>query len=373
MIGKANKILLVQLYSNGDCLYATAVARQIKEDYPGCHLTWAIASFCKNIIAYNPYVDAVLEVEIEKNDEAAFRRFSKEILKKKNQAAYDEIFIVHNIGPNHAFYDGCIRSSILHAYPHPITVPVTPVLQLTVEETDKSEAFARHHQLDSYKNVLLFEFAPQSGQLKITKELAITIAESIASRSNTAIILSSAHKIDHPNKAIIDGSSLSLRETAAVTHHCSMLLGCSSGITWITTSTAAKLLPMVQLFNADSIWQNPISRDFKRFNLPVEKVIELLDFDVQKISSCVIEAISDFKTARQRFNQPVPLNFKTTRNIVYNLLVYLEFAAIIKHIKVNRKVYGDNLSFYKQVLLGFMIFPFKLVYNLVTKHLLKKR
>ena len=43
-------ILLVQLFSNGDCLYATTIARQIKQDYPGCKLTWAIASFCKDII-----------------------------------------------------------------------------------------------------------------------------------------------------------------------------------------------------------------------------------------------------------------------------------------------------------------------------------
>ena len=51
------KILLVQLFSNGDCLFATAVARQVKTDFPNCNLTWAIAAFCKNIIALNPYVD----------------------------------------------------------------------------------------------------------------------------------------------------------------------------------------------------------------------------------------------------------------------------------------------------------------------------
>ena len=56
------KILLLQLMSNGDCLYATAIARQIKEDNPGCQLTWAIASFCKTIIDGNPYVDAVWEI-----------------------------------------------------------------------------------------------------------------------------------------------------------------------------------------------------------------------------------------------------------------------------------------------------------------------
>ena len=64
------KILLVHLYSNGDCLYATAVAKQIKHDFPGCHLTWAIARFCKSIISNNPYVDEVMEIDIAKDDAA---------------------------------------------------------------------------------------------------------------------------------------------------------------------------------------------------------------------------------------------------------------------------------------------------------------
>ena len=59
------KILLVQLFSNGDCLYATTVARQIKKDFPNCHLTWAIANFCKAIIFNNPYIDEIREVTQE--------------------------------------------------------------------------------------------------------------------------------------------------------------------------------------------------------------------------------------------------------------------------------------------------------------------
>src|SRR5450830_1189743 len=94
------KILLVHLYSNGDCLYATTVARQIKHDFPGCNLTWAIAPFCKSIIANNPYVDAVMEVTIAKNDVVAFRKFKKKIKLLKQQGKFDEIFITHNMDTN---------------------------------------------------------------------------------------------------------------------------------------------------------------------------------------------------------------------------------------------------------------------------------
>lgn len=81
------KILLVQLYSNGDCLYATAVARQIKQDHPDAHLTWAIADFCKQIIHANPYVDDVLIVHtVPKNDVTAYRRFRKQLYEQKNGA-----------------------------------------------------------------------------------------------------------------------------------------------------------------------------------------------------------------------------------------------------------------------------------------------
>ena len=57
-----NRILLGHLISNGDCLYATAIAQQIKRDFPGSHLTWAVSSFCRKIIEENPFVDEIWEI-----------------------------------------------------------------------------------------------------------------------------------------------------------------------------------------------------------------------------------------------------------------------------------------------------------------------
>ena len=364
----AKKVILVQLYSNGDCLYATTVAKQIKKDYPGSHLTWAISSKFKTILANNPDVDAILEVNsVEKNDAPAFRRFKREIYQQQKEGLYDEVFIVHNTDINHAYYDGSIRSSILKAYRKPITVSVQPVLRLYPEEVERANQFADAKDLKNYKEVVLFEYAPQSGQSNISPDFAIKVAEGIVAQNNFAVILSSANKINHPNKAIIDGSSLTLRETAALSHHCSFLLGSSSGITWITTSEAGKQLPMVQLLDAHTKWVNPISRDFERFHIPNNKVIELLDFNEVKTIECVKLALENFEGAKQKFNQPIPLHFKTTRNIVYNLLVYFEFGAILKHIKVNREVYGDSISFYKEVVMGFITAPFRLIKNLIAK------
>ncbi len=368
------KILLVQLFSNGDCLYATTIAGQIKNDFPGCHLTWAIAETCKSIIANNPLVDEIMEVNsVAKNDVVAFRKFKKEIYLRLSSGDFDEVFITHIMDTNQANYDGCIRSTIFRAYSKPVTIGVQPVLKLYDSEIDNAKKFSLQHILQDYRHVVLFEFAPLSGQSKMTKEMAIQIAENLTVNKEVAVILSSGNKIQHANKNIIDGSVLSLRETAALTHYCSLLLGCSSGITWISTSNAAKLLPMIQIINPYTTWVNPISRDFERFGLDSSHVIEMIKVEKEMIITCVKQAMVDFAMAKKIFNQSIPLHFKTTGNIVYNLLCYLEFSAISKHIKVNREVFGNEISFYAEVVLGFISAPFKLAYNFFSKKIFNNR
>ncbi|MBC7651556.1 MAG: hypothetical protein H7101_07395 [Deinococcales bacterium] len=367
-------ILLVHLYSNGDSLYATAVAQQIKYDYPSCKLTWAIASFCKDIIAHNPFVDEILEVnEVAKLDIVAYRKLKKRILLEKQNGQWHEVFFTNLIDDNQANYDGCTRASTFRGYPKNITVPIQPILVLNSAETQNAKDFATFHQLEKYKNIVLFEFAPQSGQSQMTMDFAIQIAALLTAKNDVAIILSSANKINHPSPQIIDGSSLSLRETAALTHYCTFLLGASSGITWISTSTAGKQLPMVQLLNANTIWSNPISRDFERFNMPADGLIELIDFDSNTIQNCVSKALVNFTEAKKKYHQQFPFSFKTTRYIVYNLLTYLQFKSIVRHIQINRQVHGDKFAFYKEVLIGFVLLPFRLISNTFKKRVLKRK
>jgi hypothetical protein len=149
------------------------------------------------------------------------------------------------------------------------------------------------------------------------------------------------------------------------------LIGTSSGITWASTSTAGKILPMVQLLNPNSLWANPVSVDFKRFNILNNGVIELFVLDPKKIVECVHHALIDFDSAYLIYNNPYPVNFNTSRKIVYNLLCYLEFKYVLRHIKVNLEVYGMNIFFIKDVLLSVLLFPFTLLKNIFTKHLLR--
>ena len=146
------KILLGQLWSNGDCLYATAIARQIKADYPGCHLTWAISSRCVSILDGNPHVDEIWVVQINDNtveaENKAWTQFKKEALDKQKCGEFDKVFLTQ-VGPdNLQNFDGTVRSSIFRAYPRPITVPIAPVLRLSSNEVENVRQFAQANNLE---------------------------------------------------------------------------------------------------------------------------------------------------------------------------------------------------------------------------------
>jgi hypothetical protein len=358
------KILLIQLYANGDCLYATAVARQIKQDFPGCYLSWLIAENCKNIIAGNPYVDEVLETnEVSKNDVIAFRKLKKRITREKNAGKWDEVFITQSMDDNLALYDGTIRGMIFRAYPTHITVPVQPILILSNTEKQQVKLFAEENNLRRFRNKILWEYAPQSGQSVLSFDFVQKVAERIVQIPGTCIILSSANSFSGTEN-IIDASSLTVRENAELTHYCTLLIGCSSGITWLSTSTAAKQLPMLQLLDPQAYFRNAPSVDFTRYGIATNGLIELMKFEEEKILQVVQTIIENGITdAKQKFNEQLPVQFNTTKKIVYNLLCYLQFKAIVKHYRITTSIYGAHPLFIKEFVLGFLTFPFKLIAN----------
>ena len=362
-----NKILLVQLFSNGDCLYATTIARQIKEDFPGCKLTWAIAGFCKNIISENPYVDDIIITdEVAKNDVAALRRYKKKIFAEKEAGIWDEVFVTTNMDTNLAYYDGTIRGMILRAYGKRVNVPVQPVVQLTKKEINNVTTFSKEHKLESFKHVILWEYAPQSGQSLLNFEMVMNTARRLVLLPSVCIILTSANKFEGTEN-IIDASTLSIRENAALTHYCNLLIGCSSGITWLTTSNAAKFLPMVQLLNPNTVFINTPSTDFKRYNIEHAGLIEMGNFTEEQIYDCVHQILTDGFSAAEKYNEEIPLQFNTTKKIVYNLLVYREFAAIGRHFKIMKSVYGLHPLFLKAFFSGLAFAPVTLLKNIIRK------
>ena len=362
------KILLIHLFSNGDCLYATAVAKQIKQDEPDCHLTWAIADYCKNILFNNPYIDELMIIKDinPKNWPKHWKGFQAEVKKLVLEKRIDEVVFTQIVERNFANYDYCLRSSTFRGYAKPVTVSVQPVLRLTTAEIQRAEEFAARHKLAEYKNVLLLEFSPQSGQARFTPEMALSLSRRVTQNGMVAVVLSSSSltfKDEHP--AIIDGSALSLREIAHLTKYCTLLIGCSSGTTWISTSDAAKQLPMVQVLNPKSYWFNSVVNDHKRFGLGVDHIIEMDDANMGKFFECVEEVLSeDFLSARNKYHQEWPMRFRVTRGILSYLLGKGDIKDAIKHVRINLALFGWKRGLLKSIFLGITTFP---IFNLKNK------
>jgi hypothetical protein len=264
---------------------------------------------------------------------------------------------------NQALYDGTIRGMIFRAYPNPVTVPVQPVLILTDSEKQNVKLFAEKNRLQQFKNIILWEYAPQSGQSILSFEFVMKVAGNIVQIPDTCVILSSANSFSSTAN-IFDASILSVRENAELTHYCSLLIGCSSGITWLSTSSAAKQLPMIQLLDPQAYFMNAPSVDFNRYGISTTGLIELIKFDEEKIVQTVRAFINEgIVTTKEKYNEVLPVQFNTTRKIVYNLLCYLQFKAIAKHYRITTSIYGRHPKFMKQFILAFLTFPFKLIAN----------
>ena len=149
-----NRILLGQLISNGDCLYATAIAQQIKHDFPGCHLTWAVSSLCRKTIEENPWIDRIWEIPLANwSDEclrASWNSFASEALELYEQGLYDFVFFTQIYPGNPHHFEGTVRPGIFLGYPGKITVPLQPSLVLRAEEVERVKHFAQQNRLDGF-------------------------------------------------------------------------------------------------------------------------------------------------------------------------------------------------------------------------------
>lgn len=352
---KRKRILLGQLVSNGDCLYATAISRQIKTDYPGCHLTWAISSVCRSILNGNPHVDEVWELPISNSEEVVpvWDQFEREAHERKKRGDFDEIFLTQVAPGNLHNYDGSIRSSLFRGYPKPITVPVSPVLRLSPIEVANVNNFAAYHRLAEKAHVILFECSPKSGQSFVTPDYALEVAQHLVEEiPEICIILSSNISIHSTDVRVVDGSALSFRENAELTKHCSLLIGCSSGISWISTSDWAKPLPMIQLLASNPFWSNSFIHDHEQWGLPTDRIIEMTDCLPNKLSKCVVAILNEgFDSAKCAFHQQIPHTFNTWRNIQCQLLQQREYRKAAHLLLNNIQRHG----FHYQLILGYLV------------------
>jgi hypothetical protein len=322
---KPRRILLGHLAARGDCLYATAIARQIKVDYPGCILTWGISSMCRDILRGNPDVDEIWEFPMQNHREmiSAWQAFEMEAVNRYQQGDFDEVFLTQ-ISPNNFHnFDGTVRSSIFRAYPRPITVSITPVLNLFSEEIEEVNKFVKTHHLSHRKNVILFECSSNSGQSFVNPDYALEVAKKLLIKlPDSSVILASHIPIESNDERIISSSRLSFRSHAELSKHCHLLVGCSSGISWLCTSNWAKPLPKIQVLSASTSVYASMVHDFDYCGLPTDHIVEMTDCSVEQLADCIYLAlVQDITAARLKYHQKIELEFTFYLSLIRDFLL----------------------------------------------------
>jgi hypothetical protein len=360
-LSKIYKILLVQLGANGDCLFVTSIAKQIKEiDYPGCNLTWMIGSKFKSILKNNKYVDEIIEIELTENYNLGQARenIHNNLIEINAYQKFDKVIITDYCLKNRNRWFGTIRSSLFRQYGNPSRLSPIPHLVLDQKEIDNVKDFVNHYDLknrDIY--TILFECAPLSGQSDMTINRAVKIASEIIDRNNSVkIILSSANKVLSNNENILDGSILTWRENAELTKYCKLLIGCSSGISWINTCDSAGNIPTIQTINPnyfDNILSCSMKLDLQYFNIPTDSIIEMHNASDNHIIDATILSINNFKEAKLEYDKEVPFIFslvfmKELKGFFSFCDFYKYTKNILKNLRQIKYVYQLNKPFWFQ-------------------------
>ncbi|MEA5390267.1 hypothetical protein VB738_03230 [Cyanobium gracile UHCC 0139] len=336
------KVALVQLDANGDCLYATTLARQIKQDYPGCHLTWWISSRCRNLLTGNPYVDEVVSVDLSDWTNASrdiiWNLATREIGRRQTGPdPYDRIWTPQVYPDNFRRFDGTVRPSMFRGYDRPITVPIDPIIALTPEEESRAAEYAVEHNLSAKGRVVLFECSSNSRQSHVTPEYAKEVARlSAAAQEDIFFLLSTMQPLgdDLPANAL-SAASLTMRENLALLDHCTDFIGCGSGLTVVATCDRAKRVPNLQILDSSRSVLGSFHHDFSYWGKPTDTIIELCDATPAETFECLRRCHGcGLKAAIAEFHRPVPVTFDFLHSISEYLIVrgqYLDAAESLAH------------------------------------------
>jgi hypothetical protein len=321
------RIILLQLASFGDCLYATNVARQIKHDYPGCHLTWCIGSICVSVLYGNDNIDSIHVIPLNSISEAWNEGWKEACIwaERELSAGNVDLIVKTQILPDNIHhYDGLIRSTIYRGYANKITCGHRPCAQVSNVSISQVEQFCISAGFDNYKHRFLFECGPRSGQSSMNPDSAELLSHHLASLfPDVLFILSSTQPLKNPTQQVIDASSLTFMQNAALANRCTGLIGCSSGITWLTTSEFCQPLPMLQVVTSST---SPFAfasviTDFERYHLNEHLCIEIVDATTNDIILCLTEWIENGHTsAKLKFGNPASLS-KNHLTEVFQLLL----------------------------------------------------
>ena len=104
--------------------------------------------------------------------------------------------------------------------------------------------------------------------------------------------------------------TLSLRETAHLTQHCTLFVGAGSGGTVAASSTSSRSLPMIQLLKKSTSVYASFACDFEYFGITDWPIIEMTNEDPVYIAKCIASVCRDgVNVASGEFNRRVAVTF----------------------------------------------------------------
>lgn len=360
------KYLIAMLSSNGDCVMVTTLANQLKHDEPTCHITWVIGYKCKQVIENNPHVDMIWEVQYDAN-ENIWEKVKAEAALRKTNGEFDEIFYCPIFPDFRERFDGTTRSSTFRSFTRAINVPITPVMRLYGNEVENVKKFVETYGVLKYKHVILCECAPSSAQSFLNPEKMMEVAKLITKVRKDILFIFSTHlKLNIEHNQIIDASILSYRENAELSKYCSLLVGCSSGLTWLLTSDWAKKIPTVQFLNKSK--EKPLNfasvkYDFNYYGLATDHIIESSNSHVYSMANIITGALDNFNVAKNEYDENLIPHDKMFRLYLTDIIRFKTFFQTIK----KSTIFYSNFKHRNQKGIIFSIlFPFYLI-EAITK------
>jgi hypothetical protein len=320
------RVLLGMLGSYGDCLYATAIARQIKKDFAGCHLTWAVSSHYCSVLANNPDIDTLWEIPLAglQDYNHNWHIFEIEAHQLASSGHFDHVFLTQISPGRFANYDGTVRPSIFRNFPRRIDIPVDVTINLDEDEKAAVDAWFAASPAADASQVVLCECSSKSGQSFMNVDRAVALAEAItAARRKTVMIISTHENLVTGNPRIISGRDLSIRQTARLTNYVDLFVGCGSGLTVAATSGLAKPgIPNIQILRRYTSVYASFRHDFAYFGKPTCQFLELTSEDPDHLRAAVLTSLTDgFDTAKAEFDDPVPLTFDWYIDLITTMLI----------------------------------------------------
>jgi hypothetical protein len=248
-------------------------------------------------------------------------------------------------------YDGTVRSSLFRSYGHMLTVPFENVIVLGDDEVERVEEFAQRNSLTGGGHRVLFECSARSGQSFMTPAKAQEVAAALYELvSDARVVLSTHLPVELRDARSVYAGALSLREIAHLTHHVDLFVGAGSGGTVAASSTASRVVPMVQLLSESTSVYASFAHDFSYFGQDHRPVIESTNEDPATIARAVAAVLRDgVSAAIAEFQAPLPIRFDHYFNqIGSHLLASYRFFDAARSLLVTAERYGwtrDLLNF----------------------------